>query len=57
MKLEMSMSSLSEVLSHIEARRTAHEVPNLVSDRGRDLKDMEEAISALEKRLAEIFEF
>lgn len=46
--------NLSEVLSRVEVRRTAHEVGeilNFVSDIGRDLEDVQDAIYALERRL------
>ena len=49
-----SVINLSEVLNRVEVRRTAHEVGevlSIVSNIGRDLEDMQEAVYALERRL------
>lgn len=53
-KRKASVISLSEVLNHVEVRRTAHEVGevlSIVSNLGRDLEDMQEILFALEERL------
>lgn len=54
LRRKASVINLSEVLNRVEVRRTAHEVGevlSIVSNIGRDLEDMQEAMFALERRL------
>jgi hypothetical protein len=52
-----SVINLSEVLSRVEVRRTAHEVGEVLSmvcNIGRDLEDMQQGLNALEGRLSRV---